>query len=515
MQQEADLDESMLNGEKSVILVLDDVQVGDVIDYAYSIKGDNSVYGAHFSCIVPVQMEQPADRLLTRVLWPRQKPLYEKQHGCSVRPVATAGKDIDELTWDFNQVPGVTFEDSLPVWYDPEQWVEISDFASWADVNRWALQLFQITPPYSPDLSRRIAEWSQIPDREQQILTVLQFVQDQVRYFGLEIGKGTVTPTDPSVVYSRRYGDCKDKSFLFVAIMRALGFEAFPVLVNATLGRGIEDWLPTANAFDHCIAEVLYDGQTYWLDPTINYQRGSLASHYLPNYGCGLVISPMTTGLTDIPQTTGMPQTTTTEYFQVSGISEPADLKVVTVAEGRDADVMRRLFATTKLTDIESVYAHLYSAVYSGIKTSSPIEIDDNQDQNIFQTTQYYSIDNIWTDEKGKQFSIEFFPSSIQALLQKPVDTDREQPLGIDFPEHQILRTEIDLPQPWPKGASDKTIDDPAFTFRRTGRSVGNKLIVEYEYQSLADSVSPDDAGDYIQRIDQCSQLLGESVEWR
>lgn len=48
VRQEKDLDEAMLNGEKSAILVLDDVRVGDVIDYAYSLKGNNPVSGGHF-----------------------------------------------------------------------------------------------------------------------------------------------------------------------------------------------------------------------------------------------------------------------------------------------------------------------------------------------------------------------------------------------------------------------------------------------------------------------------------
>jgi len=88
VRQEKDLDEAMLNGEKSAILVLDDVRVGDVIDYAYSLKGNNPVSAGHFSAVVPVELEQPADRLLTRVLWPRAKSLYAVGHGCSVQAAA-------------------------------------------------------------------------------------------------------------------------------------------------------------------------------------------------------------------------------------------------------------------------------------------------------------------------------------------------------------------------------------------------------------------------------------------
>lgn len=516
VQQERDLDQFALNGEKSAILVLDDIRVGDIIDYSYSVKGENPVFGGHFSSAVPVQLEQPAERLLTRVLWPSQRHLYAKAHGCSVQPAAVAGKEAVEYVWDLRQVPGFALEDSLPAWCEPEPWVQLSEFKTWAEVNQWASTLFQITPPFSSDLSRKIAEWKRIPGREQQISTVLRFVQDEVRYFGIEIGASTEKPADPSAVFSRRFGDCKDKSLLFVTILRALGIEAHPVLVNATSCRAIEDWQPSAGAFDHCIAVVQCGGRTYWLDPTMNYQRGPLAAHYLPAYERGLVISPQTTRLTVIPQTTGLSQTTTTEYFRLGRKTESSGLKVVTVAVGRDADDLREVLAATKRSDIEKSDTHFYSGLYPGIKMSSPIAIEDDEQQNRIQTTEFYSIDNAWTQpDKDRKYRCDFYPSAIAAFLKSPVDTYRKLPLGIDFPQHQILRTEVTLPEAWPSDTDTKTIFDPAFTFRKSCRRAGNKLVMEYEYQSLADSVSPDRVSQYLERLNQSSQSLGYSLIWR
>jgi len=516
VQQERDLDQSLLEGDETVVLVLDDVRVGDIIDYAYSIKGANPVFGGHFSCAIPVQLEQPVDRLLTRVIWPGQRQLYAKTQGCFVEPKVVVGKGATEYIWDLTQLPGFPLEDSLPAWCEPEPWVQLTDFKTWAEVNQWALALFRVTSPFSPELSRKIEEWKQISSREWQILTVLRFVQDDVRYFGIEIGASAEKPADPSAVFSRRFGDCKDKSLLFVTILRALGIEAYPVLVNATVRRAIESWRPSASAFDHCIAVVRFDGQTYWLDPTMNYRRGPLAAHYLPDYGCGLTISPQTMGLAVIPQTTGLPQTTTTEYFRIQGKMQSAELKVVTIAEGRDADRLRELFGTTKRSDIEKDYTHFYSGVYPGIKMSSPVIFEDHEQQDRVQITELYSMDKVWTgpDKDGK-YRCEFYPATIAALLKRPVDTERKLPLGISFPQHQILRTEVTLPAAWPFDADQKTISDPAFTFRKDLRCTGNQLVVEYEYQSLADSVSLDQVGQYLQRLDQSSQSLGCTVTWQ
>jgi len=515
IRREQELEGSILNGEQSALLVMDDVRVGDIIDYAYTIKGSNPVMGNHFSCAVPVQIGQPVERFFTRVLWPAQRHLYAKDHGCSVQPTLVPRKDWIEYIWDVRQAAGIKLEDSLPVWFDPEPWVQLSEYKTWAEVNQWALPLFQNAAPLSPELVQKIEEWKQLPGREQQVLAALRFVQDDVRYFGVEIGASGEKPADPSVVFARRYGDCKDKSLLFVTILRALGVEAYPVLVNSDLRRMIQDWQPTSNAFDHCIAVIQFDGQTYWLDPTIHFQRGPLAAHYLPDYGCGLVISPQTSGLSIIAQTTGLPRTTTTEYFSLGRKTGTSTLKVVTVADGRDADNLRALFATTKRSDIEKSYTHFYAGRYPGINQSAPVEFHDDEEQNRVQTTESYTVDNAWTrSEKDGKYSFEFYPTALAAYLMTPADTERTMPVSVPFPEHQFLRTEITLPSDWPADSVKKIVSDPAFIFQKSLKCSGNKIVMNCEYQSLMDSVGPAQATQYIQHLNQASKSLNYSVIW-
>lgn len=56
IQPERDLGQAQLNGRKSAVIVLEDVRVGDVIDYAYSRKGANPVFGGRFTGSIPVQL---------------------------------------------------------------------------------------------------------------------------------------------------------------------------------------------------------------------------------------------------------------------------------------------------------------------------------------------------------------------------------------------------------------------------------------------------------------------------
>ena len=159
---------------------------------------------------------------------------------------------------------------------------------------------------------------------------------------------------------------------------------------------------------------------------------------------------------------------------------------------------------------------HFYSRLYPGIKMSAPIAIEDDGQKNRVQTTESYTIDKPWTrSDVDGTYSCQFYPASIAALMKPPVDKNRKLPLGISFPQHQILRTEVTLPGAWLFQTDSKSISDPAFAFRKDIRSAGDKLVMEYEYQSLTDSVPAGRVGQYLERLDQASQSLGYTLAWQ
>ena len=291
--------------------------------------------------------------------------------------------------------------------------------------------------------------------------------------------------------------------------------EAYPVLVSTSLSQTLDQWQPTASAFDHCIAVVQCNNHDYWLDPTAGYQRGPLSAHYLPNYSRGLVISPRTAALTPIPLASGLPLTSSTEFFQLAGRNGTSTLKVVTDSQGRDADSLRELFATTPRADIEKSYTHFYAELYPGIKTSSPIQMVDDDQKNLIRTTEFYTIDKVWSQsDKDGSYRCQFYPYTISALLKKPVDTDRKLPLALAYPQHRILRTEVRLPGSWTPESDNKTISGGSFYFRKNCQCAGNNLVMEYEYRSLQDSVPPRQVSDHLRQLHQAEEALGYSVVW-
>src|SRR6185436_19406443 len=128
--------------------------------------------------------------------------------------------------------PAIAEEDDVPSWYDDFPWVQLCECATWKDVATWAMPLYPTNSILPPPLSEKLAEWRAIPNLEERLRAALQFVQDEIRYLGFENGTQSHRPAEPATVFERRFGDCKDKAYLFCAICRDLGFDASPALVH-------------------------------------------------------------------------------------------------------------------------------------------------------------------------------------------------------------------------------------------------------------------------------------------
>ena len=145
------------------------MRAGDVIDYAYSLQGDNPVFAGSFTGRINAQADYPMDRSSTRLPWPVGRSLYVQNHGTAVKYGAVRKYELTEFTWQFTNVPAGRIEPPVPVWYHPLPWVQLSEFQKWPDVNRLALNLFtKRGPAVTRSLAAKIAELKKLPRREDQ-----------------------------------------------------------------------------------------------------------------------------------------------------------------------------------------------------------------------------------------------------------------------------------------------------------------------------------------------------------
>jgi hypothetical protein len=388
--------------------------------------------------------------------------------------------------------------------------VMVSEYRNWKEVNDWALKLFPFNGKLSTGLQNKINEIRTAhAGTEQRILAALQFVQDDVRYMGIEMGQNSHRPNSPDKIFTQRFGDCKDKSYLLCTMLRAMGITAYPVMINTGYKKTIMQWLPGPQSFDHVTVRVLYNGRFYWFDPTTSYQRGNIDAISYPDYHCGLVICDTTTSLTTIPlQNKGMVDVH--EQFDIPDMSGKARLVVKTTYTGSYADDMREQFNSNSKSEMKKTFRNYYSQYYEKIETDS-LSYIDNDSTGKFITHEYYSIKNFWTQEKGVDKSF-FSPYVINGILKKPKDMIRTMPFAIDYPAKYEEEITINVPEEWDAHESMENISCAAFKMRVQFASFPRKFKLRYEYESLKDHVLPNEADAFFTSFKQADENLEFSL---
>lgn len=136
-------------------------------------------------------------------------------------------------------------------------------------------------------------------DQTQVIDRLLAYLQSQVRYTGVEFDDAAIVPRSPAETLARRFGDCKDKSALLVALLRAADIPAYLALLSGGWGPDIDPTLPGLGNFNHAIVYVPAT-PPIWIDATEELARaGELPSSDRDRWA--LVAAPGTKALQKTP----------------------------------------------------------------------------------------------------------------------------------------------------------------------------------------------------------------------
>ena len=507
IQQEDELDQQLYNGRLSALAVLEDVRQGDIIDYAYTITGSNPVLGGRYADVFALADTYPVARLRCRLLWPGQRTVAFKGRGTDVSPAVRQLGAETEYTWNLESVKAAQFEDAAPSWYRPFPTVQLSEFATWADVVRWALPLYQFKGALPPALEAQIQQWRKLPEGEARLLAALRFVQDEIRYTGIEMGPYSHLPSPPPVVFNRRFGDCKDKSLLLATALNALGIEAHPALANTDARRTLDSYQPSPYAFNHVIVQAVLDGQTYWLDATATLQRGSMSARYNLEYERALVIRDGSAELAEIPSPAAAePTVVVKETYTVDGNRRSAMLLVSKTYSADEADSMRYSLARTSLAELGRLHLNAYADSDPDIEQLGPPQTDDDQERNIVTVTERYRLPSFM------KHKLEFEPSAIGEHMSKPRIARRAAPLNIAHPTYISQTIEVTLPEPPNIDGDSDVISDKFIRYEFHSAVVGNTLRLSYVYRSLADSVPPEEVARHLEVIEKIRGGIGYSL---
>ena len=518
LQRETGLEARIYDGAKTVNVFLDDVREGDTVDYSYSVTGRNPVFKGLDFGRYPLQFPVPVARLHARLLVPLDKHLNFAARNTAIKPVVSEHGGLRDYVWNVANPPVLQVESEAPSWYMPYADVAWSEFADWAAVAHWARPLYQVPASLSPELQAQV---DRIANTEKtsagRMLAVLNLVQSDIRYLGVEIGQNSHAPNPPDLVYSRRFGDCKDKTLLALTLLDHLGIEAHAALVNVSLQRGLADMLPSPGLFDHVLVQARVDGKVWWIDPTRYTQKEDLAHLYQPDYGLALIVDSRTQGLTPMtrPNAASSGRQLNVVFDARAGFDKPVRYTLETAITGMYAEAMRAKLSATNFSDVEKSYLNFRAMRYPKIKLAAPLQIKDDEAANRILVKETYTIaDMVSPSDDGKRSLVGIFMPEIAQALREPSATVRKSPLRLLYPENVNQHIEILLPANWPLKPSGTTIDDPAFHFEQTAIVDGSRLVIHDNYQSLADEVAAQDMPRYVSNLARAREAAGYELSW-
>lgn len=126
--------------------------------------------------------------------------------------------------------------------------------ALWARIGNWYTNLAAPQSEAGGDVASMARSVAGAGDYMTRLSKIADFMQQQIRYVGIEIGIGGWQPHPAEDVFRYRYGDCKDKATLMIAMLDAVGIRATWMSVDTRRGR-IDPGAPSLFG-DHMITAI-------------------------------------------------------------------------------------------------------------------------------------------------------------------------------------------------------------------------------------------------------------------
>lgn len=431
IQRETDLEKNLYNGDLTLVYFLQDIREGDIVEYSYSVKGALPLLSSHYTDIVYMQRDFSVEKITHRLLAHPDLSFLIKPINTLVEPkVSNLSPSLREWVWEASNTSPYSPEIHQPFWHNPPAHLELSQYQNWEAVVKKFHQLYILPPDFAQSIPSEmqdlVEKWkTATTEPSKRALSAIRFVQDQVRYLGIEEGMGAFQPTDPLVTFQRRFGDCKDKTFLLHALLQLIEVPSKPLLVHSTRGKLLPEVLATPLVFNHLVLQLEIDGIPYYVDPTLSLQGGSLETNFFPPYEWGLLLSTDSKELIPLPKVTIKNPTQIDTSFILES-EDVAHLKVKRVFYESRADRLRRSLKWNGLKKIEEDCLSTMQKFYGAVTLDAPMEILDDRENNVATFIESYHLP---TQELANRKEIEVFSYTLQNYLESRINPQKSCPL--------------------------------------------------------------------------------------
>ncbi len=287
LRRERQLERGILDGSLTATIAVPGLAVDDELRFRYSITNSDQALGEEVQSQTFLRRELPksgrgammrlggsngeADFSRVLVSWPEVLDVrYDVGPNFDGERVETRGGynwlEIVTPLPEADRLPP-----AVPLRYRMPTMLQASTFADWAEVSSVMAPHYEVAGSLDglSDLLERVdAIGAQSVSELQKAVDALELVQEDVRYLLNGLDGGNYLPQSAAETWELKYGDCKAKTVLLLAILDRLGIEAEPVLASTNRGNAVPVSLPLPGAFNHVLVRAVVEGQEYFLDGT-------------------------------------------------------------------------------------------------------------------------------------------------------------------------------------------------------------------------------------------------------
>lgn len=336
LRREDQLEAAKLDGTLTAVLRVPDLRVDDELEVDVTTFVSDPTLGRNEAGILLLGPSPPSGRYRLGLSWDDGHKPNLKMTADMTAAMLKAERGVE---FQFDNPAILSPPKDAPGRYQWQRVVEFSDFADWAALSRHFAPLFAKAAMLAGnsaikrEASRIAAAQTRPLDRAS---AALKLVQQDVRYIYVGLNGANLTPATAEETWQRRYGDCKGKTVLLLALLAELGIDAEAVLVNSSGGDdGLDQRLPIPQLFDHVLVRAHIDGVAYWLDGTLPPVAPPSARPAFPvNW-----VLPLTARGSGIEELSWQPATTpdTVSLFEIDargGFDKPAKIVSTKIVRG-------------------------------------------------------------------------------------------------------------------------------------------------------------------------------------
>ena len=256
------------------IISMPAVSVGSLIEYRVKMTRHQMVANK-FSSLYSLQAGDPIEKARFALILPKdtklqRRVLNEKFNtlNADLNPKVVSEGPNDIYSWEFSRIPQIIPEPSMPPVIEVTPLVLLSTFQSWDEIYKWWWKLAEDKVIADEAIKMKVRELAKDKKTlEEKLRAIYHFCARDIRYVAIEYGQAGYEPHYAAEIFRNKYGDCKDKSILLVAMLKEIGIEAYPVLIGTRGVVKMQDDFPMQN-FNHCIVALRRQDELVFVDPT-------------------------------------------------------------------------------------------------------------------------------------------------------------------------------------------------------------------------------------------------------